>query len=338
MGFIAFTAQAFSQDYPDYQSVFVNDYANILDQETKNRIQGSLQKAKQNQDQEITLLTINSRRDYGEHASIESFATGLFNSWGIGNPQRNDGILILVSVKDREMRIELGSGFPEYFDTTAKAIIDESMIPHFRQDNYSRGIEQGVDAVIQRINLGNPEEILAAEALSKQRSPLFKHPIFLWIGGFIATVAGLIGGRKAMQFIPKKCPHCQQRMVLLGEQEDDTHLNSGQVLEENLNSKNYDVWHCQIDNNFTIIGRNKWFSSYSNCKECGFRTVHSIRTVLERATTQHSGRARNDFSCKKCSAHWSKIVTLPRITKSSSSSSSSFSGGSSSGGGASGSW
>ena len=74
------------------------------------------------------------------------------------------------------------------------------------------------------------------------------------------------------------------------------------------------------------------------CPDCGFRTLHSQRTVLEAATTSQSGRARVDYDCRNCTHQHTEYVTIAKKSERSSSSGGSFGGGSSSGGGASGSW
>ncbi len=51
--------------------------------------------------------------------TFEQFATDLFNSWAVGNAELDNGIMILVSVNDRKVRIEMGSGFKGQYDSVA---------------------------------------------------------------------------------------------------------------------------------------------------------------------------------------------------------------------------
>jgi len=62
---------------------------------------------------QITLLTIASlsKYDAAPFPRIEGFATALFNHWGVGDSEKNNGVLILISHSDRKMRIEIGSGY-----------------------------------------------------------------------------------------------------------------------------------------------------------------------------------------------------------------------------------
>ncbi len=340
-----FAVQA--QNYPAYTSVYVNDFADLIDAETEARIVKSLKAVKAERGVEMTVVTIESRLDYGPSDAIEPFATGLFNSWGIGDPRRNDGILVLVARQDRDMRIELGKGYPPVFDDRVKRVIDHHFIPWFKEDEYAKGIEAGVTETIKRTRLEFTDagyttssrlRLEADNIASSVRSGGF----FAWILGALAIVSSGFGGFRFRRFLrnrPRQCDLCGRKMTRLSEESDDKWLAHGQKVEESLNSKDYDVWYCAHDDHVLIEGYRAWFSGYSACPSCDYRTLHSLRTVLSSATTSSSGRARIDYNCRNCDHSYSETVTIPRKSKSSSSSSgSSFSGGSSSGGGASGSW
>ena len=145
------SAQA--QNYPNPQSLYVNDFANIIGAQSEERIEVMLRAAKKDRDLEITVVTIDRQSDYGGTGSFKTFAVGLFNKWGIGNALRNDGILILVSKGDRKMRIVLGDGYPARYDDRAKTVIDSYFLPYFKQDRYASGIESGTKETLKRLAL-----------------------------------------------------------------------------------------------------------------------------------------------------------------------------------------
>jgi uncharacterized membrane protein YgcG len=60
---------------------------------------------------------------------IESFATNLFNTWGIGDREKSNGFMILVAVHDRRVRIELGSGYSGEMDQVMQRVMNEDMLP-----------------------------------------------------------------------------------------------------------------------------------------------------------------------------------------------------------------
>ncbi len=345
---IPLTAQA--QNYPDYQSLYVNDFANIIGDRSEERIETMLRAAKKDRDLEVTVVTIERLKDYNSQPPIARFATGLFNHWGIGNPDRNDGILILVSRYDREMRIALGSGYPARYDDRAKNVIDNYFIPYFKADRYSTGIEVGVEETLKRLTLefGPNNRPTFTSRIKNETTHVTENArsggIWAWILGALGlggTGYGVKLWRRWLRLKPRTCSICGRKMRRLAEFEDDHYLAQGQQVEEALKSVDYDVWYCPYDDHTKIEGYKGWFSQYSVCPKCDHITMYSTRTVLTSATKSSSGKARVDYTCKNCHHTYEEMVTIPRITESSSSGGSSgggFSGGSSSGGGASGSW
>ncbi|MFT4715531.1 MAG: hypothetical protein ACI861_002273 [Paracoccaceae bacterium] len=337
--------QVIGQEFPDRTNPYVNDFAGILDAPSEARITGMLKAVRQDRDIEMIVVTMMRRLDYGNSPSMETFATNLFNHWGIGDAERNDGILILVLVDDREMRIELGAGYPASFDDRVKRVIDHHFIPWFKQSDCPNGIEAGVSETIKRTKLDGETMVVGFGSRLKEtgytvRDSTRSGGLFAWIFGALG-IAGLGGGafglRRHLRNKPRICDICDRKMVRLSEQSDDAWLAHGQKVEESLKSKDYDVWYCRRDDHVLIEGYNSWFSSFSACPNCDYRTLHSNRTVLTSATTSSTGRARVDYNCRNCDHSYTEHVTIARVSKSSSSSGSSG-GGSSSGGGASGSW
>ncbi|MDJ0821533.1 MAG: TPM domain-containing protein [Paracoccaceae bacterium] len=330
-------------EIPGYRDVYVNDYADLLDDDAEARIRRDLIELYDRTGVEMTLLTIERMGLYGFTGTIESFATRLFNTWGIGNAARNDGVLILVSRYDRQMRIELGAGYGRARDDDMQRVIDTAFLPSFRNDAYQQGIERGVDATVF--------EIAGAFPGGFDQSTIERGWSIIWrlleqLGGWLfAVIAAPLGGavmwlRRYMRNRPRPCDDCGTLMLRAGEEADDEHLDGGQRLEEYLKSVDYDVWHCPDCGHMTIKRYKGWFSGFSTCPECNYRTLETTSTVLVAATKSSTGRKRLDYNCKNCGYEDSETRTIPKISSSSGSGSSrsSFGGGSSSGGGASGSW
>lgn len=334
-------------DLPAYTSTYINDFAGIISPEATENIRAMLEQVRKERGVEMTVVTIRSRNDFGDWNAIEPFATALFNKWGVGDAKRNDGIMVLVAWQDRDMRIELGAGYPPVFDDRVKAVIDHHFIPWFREEKYSEGIEAGVAETIKRTWLEFDNDgyttrsriwAEANNAIESTRSG----GIFAWIFGAVGIAGaglGAVGFRRWRRNKPRICDLCGRKMERLSEISDDQYLSHGQKVEESLNSKDYDVWYCRHEDHVMIEGYKSWFSGFGTCPNCDFVTLHSERTVLTSATTSSSGMARVDYSCRNCDHKYSEKVVIPKKSSSSSSSSSgSFGGGSSSGGGASGSW
>jgi uncharacterized protein len=97
--------------FPNPGSGYVTDIANVLTLEEEERIERWLWSTESKTGVEIIVVIIDSIRHYPgtPNSSIEPFAMGLFDAYGIGNMPENNGVLLLVAVRDRKARIELGA-------------------------------------------------------------------------------------------------------------------------------------------------------------------------------------------------------------------------------------
>ena len=79
---------------------------------------------------------------------IETFANSLFRRWALGQKQLNNGVLLLIAPSERQVRIEVGYGLEGVLtDALSSTIINEIILPNFRQDNFEKGIVEGVAAI-----------------------------------------------------------------------------------------------------------------------------------------------------------------------------------------------
>ncbi len=340
-------APAQAQNYPSYSEIYVNDFAGVLDDDQRKRLRSTLQELKEKRGIEFTVVTLNTLQDHNYSGAIEPFATGLFNSWGVGDASKNDGVMLLAVIQDRVMRIEVGSGYGTSMNGPMQRVIDGTILPQFRDGNYPEGLFSGVEEAIYQITGAYPGDYDAPqyEQIAK-RGWRWAEGLISGLGAFAWAVLAPIGFGlwRVWKFIsrrrPRKCPNDGTWMIWLGEKDDDAHLIKGQIREEGLKSADYDVWLCPACDHSHVIRHGAWFSSYSKCPRCTFHTLQTETTVLTSPTTSSTGKAKDDYHCLNCDESWSATRTLAKISKSSSSSSSSggFGGGSSSGGGASGSW
>ncbi len=137
--------------YPQPDSGYVTDVAKLLNREQEETIEQILWKVEEKSNCEIVVVIVNSIKDYKGTAngSIETFATGLFDKYGIGNLPRNDGILLFVAYKDRKVKIELGKFYGHDFDYKAMKIVQETIIPKFKQSKFADGIYDGTIAIVE---------------------------------------------------------------------------------------------------------------------------------------------------------------------------------------------
>ena len=122
--------------YPQY-SGYVNDYADILTLEEEAKLNNLLGELDRKTTAQIAVLTIETTSG----VSIEEYSVELFQKWGIGQKGKDNGLLLLVSVKDRKVRIEVGYGLEGAItDAISSRIIRNIIVPHFKQADYGQGI------------------------------------------------------------------------------------------------------------------------------------------------------------------------------------------------------
>src|SRR5574341_74040 len=84
--------------------------------------------------------------------TVEHYAVRVFEQWNLGRKGVDDGVLLLVAKNDRRLRIEVGYGLEGAIpDAVARRVIDEDIVPLFKQGNFYGGISAGTDRVIKLI-------------------------------------------------------------------------------------------------------------------------------------------------------------------------------------------
>ena len=84
------------------------------------------------------------------NATPENYSIDLARSWGIGDKEKDNGVLLLIALEDRTLRIEVGSGVEgELTDVTAGGIVDSVMLPRLRANDVDGAVRDGARAVMQ---------------------------------------------------------------------------------------------------------------------------------------------------------------------------------------------
>ncbi|HVA51661.1 MAG TPA: TPM domain-containing protein [Pirellulales bacterium] len=132
---------------------FIVDLADLISSPDEQHIREIATKLLDDKATPVIVVTIESMAKYGgDGMRIETFAHLLFDQWTIGHAKLdgqlwNTGILLLVSADDRKARIELGAGWKHEQDALAQQIMEEQIIPRFRQGDFSGGILAGIEAL-----------------------------------------------------------------------------------------------------------------------------------------------------------------------------------------------
>ncbi len=123
----------------------VNDYANILSVHAESSFESVLSEYEDNTTHQIAVLTMESLG--GE--SIEEFSLRIANEWRLGREGLDNGVLMALSLHDRAVRIELGTGMSRHVsDEQAQGIVDE-MIPFFGSARFDDGVRIGLEKLME---------------------------------------------------------------------------------------------------------------------------------------------------------------------------------------------
>ena len=126
----------------------VNDYAGVMGQEQVRGLEARLARFEQETGHQVAVLTIPTL----EGEDIEGFGIRVAESWKIGKKGFDNGVILVVAVKDRRLRLEVGYGLEGVLpDAIANRIISDYIVPRFRAQDYAGGIIAGMDAVLKVI-------------------------------------------------------------------------------------------------------------------------------------------------------------------------------------------
>lgn len=118
-------------------SGYAEDFANVIDDEKENLITQISSIVDSKTGVQIAVVTLQTLGLY----TIEEFSYKLLETWGVGQKGENNGILVVLSLNERKVRIEVGYGL-EYLipDSIAAQIINSYGIPYFKSSDYSQGL------------------------------------------------------------------------------------------------------------------------------------------------------------------------------------------------------
>ena len=133
---------------PEKPSSFVSDYAEILKPEEKLVLESKLSEFEKQTTNEIAVVTIKSL----DGNTIENIAQEIFTQWGIGKKDKNNGVLLLISLEDRQTRIQTGYGVEPYLTDIGTSYIQSDVIAgEFKFGAYFSGINRAVDKMIEAL-------------------------------------------------------------------------------------------------------------------------------------------------------------------------------------------
>jgi uncharacterized protein len=168
-------------DFPNHTGQPVNDFARLISPATTDKLNTQLIKLQNETGAAVVVATVETL----DGLTVEEYAVKLFEKWGIGQKDKNNGVLFLVALKERKVRIEVGYGLePIITDGRSGAILDKYVVPALRNNDWDTGISAGVTAL---------ETYIRDQSTP---APLDENPVksilgdsFLWL--VLVTVIGL---------------------------------------------------------------------------------------------------------------------------------------------------
>ncbi len=182
---------------------YVNDYANLLSNETQKYIISVNRNLNSQTKAQVVVVTIPTL----EGDSLEEYSTELFRSFGIGDKKLNNGVLILIALQERECRIEVGYGLEGVLnDAKTGRIQDNYMIPYLKDDNWDAGIKNGFNAIIEElegeynVNIGNAEPADNSGDINNVRVQMYLWSVIFGMPALIMNFA-CKGKRKKLKIV-----------------------------------------------------------------------------------------------------------------------------------------
>ena len=176
-------------DLKPTREFYVNDYANVLSDETEERILKLAESLERSTSAQIVVLTIPRI----ENGDAFSYSLAVARAWGIGDAVKNNGVLIFLSIDDRQSYVQVGYGLEgRLTDAKVGRFQDQYLIPELRVGDYNLGIEQLFNIIASEVyqEYGHelPEDLAAS--LAEEELSLFE--IILGMFLFVALIGAML--------------------------------------------------------------------------------------------------------------------------------------------------
>ncbi|CAE8586620.1 unnamed protein product [Polarella glacialis] len=217
---------------------WVTDMTGVLDSSTVKQVNSMSRKVQQETGGEVVVITVPSVEGAsGDRSKVKDFTTKLFNHWGIGERYKNNGVLILVSIGDRRVEVEIGKGLNGPFNEARwlRQTIDESIIPQLRQDRWNQGVLAGVTAVCAK--LVETDSQLSTVSWFKTMSAL------CWGASVTSAIAAVAVLAKPIFDLTPRCSLCRKRTSKLRDA-SISELQPGQQAEAAVGSVRHVLCGC----------------------------------------------------------------------------------------------
>ena len=181
-----FTSLSFALEVPPLTGRVV-DLAQVLPAEVAASLVRELEAHEAKTSNQVAVLTLPSLED----EPLETFSHRVATTWKLGQKGTENGVLLLIALRERKVRIEVGYGLEGTLtDLRSAHIIRQEIVPRFRSGDLPGGITAGVQAILSTIEgTYKAEEVLPGRDRSGQEQTTFEYVI---IGIVVGTLAGIV--------------------------------------------------------------------------------------------------------------------------------------------------
>ncbi len=192
---------AYAVSYPVLKG-YVTDDANIISPEYESQISRLISEIEKETTAEIAIVTVPSL----EGIAKETYATELFERAGIGKKDKDNGLLILIALQEREYRVEVGYGLEGLIPDSSKVTLGTRILePNFKEGNFGKGIYEALLA-IQKILQGQ-NEVLSQYSQRNYQQQVSSLKLWIFIIFFILIIImSIFGRRRRYGFYPILIP------------------------------------------------------------------------------------------------------------------------------------
>ena len=176
----------------------VNDFANVIDPASEAELDALIRKLQGATGDVMAIATVKTFQPF---ADLQSYALEMFENGGqgIGAKGKDNGVLIVLAVDDRQVRIETGYGLEGFITDGFAGETSRSMVPFFRENEYGRGLMAGATRVAQRIAEGRNVDLTFApppQPQTRRRTGSGGFPVGFWVILIIIILNAMKGGRR----------------------------------------------------------------------------------------------------------------------------------------------
>jgi len=186
-----------SKELKATEKLFVNDFADVISNDDEQTIYNKGVYLNEKTTAQVAVVTVNTTGD----EEIADYALNIGRNWGLGDKEKDNGIVILLSVEDREVYIAVGYGLEGALpDSKTGRILDEYGIPYFSEDEFSKGLLSVYNAVYNEVLIEygvSPDDgYVPIDKLSAQEGSDSNEIVGYWIILVIFVVAYLLVSKK----------------------------------------------------------------------------------------------------------------------------------------------